>query len=497
MGKDRSEECSMDMVMPQEAPVNTGAWSGAPGRVVGIQTKLHAWAAADRGRRFDDLFNLVADPAFLLEAWERVRCNTGARSAGIDGRTAARVENSPGGVEGFLSGLREQIKDGSFVPVPVRQKMIPKPGGKMRGLGIPTVTDRVVQAVVKLVLEPIFEAGFSSSSYGFRPGRRAHDAIEDIRMHAHNGYVRVFEADIHACFDEISHTALMDRVRRRVKDKRVLGLVKAFLKAGVMTESGFVRDTPAGTPQGGILSPLLANIALSVLDDHFDQKWEAHGGRSRRSWHRRQGQATYRLVRYADDFVVMVHGTDQHLAALRDEVTEVIATVGLSLSDAKTKAVHIDQGFDFLGFRIQRHTQRGSDRRYVYSYPSGKAMASIKGKIKQATDRQVTERDPMVVILEINRATRGWANYFRTGASKQAFRDIDRYLWWRTWRWLRAKHRQRNARWIRRTYYHLDRWWPAAGGYVLDHPGRIHIQRHTYRGDRIPTPWSSHPPAPA
>lgn len=204
-------------------------------------------------------------------------------------------------------------------------------------MGIPTVCDRVVQAALKLVLEPIFEAGFSSSSYGFRPGRRAHDAIEDIRMHAHNGYVRVFEGDIHACFDEISHTALLSRVRDRIKDKRILALVRAFLKAGVLSGDGFVRDTPAGTPQGGILSPLLANIALSVLDEHFEAKWHALGGTaSARWWHRKKGGATYRLVRYADDFVVLVHGTDSHLHALRGEVEEVLTTMGLRLSLAKT-----------------------------------------------------------------------------------------------------------------------------------------------------------------
>lgn len=495
MGKGHSEERGMDMVMPQDAPVNIGAWTGTPTeagvRVVGIQTKLHRWAAADSGRRFDDLFNLVTDPAFMLTAWTRVRNNTGARSAGIDGRDASQIEALPGGVSAFLKGLREQVKTGSFVPLPVRRAMIPKVSGKLRALGIPTVADRVVQAALKLVLEPIFEADFSSSSYGFRPGRRAHDAIEDIRMHAHNGYLRVFEGDIHACFDEISHTALLGRVRDRIKDKRIVSLVRAFLKAGVLTGDGFVRDTPAGTPQGGILSPLLANIALSVLDEHFDAKWRAQGDTaSARWWHRQKGGATYRLVRYADDFVVLVHGTDSHLDALRGEVEEVLATMGLRLSLAKTRAVHIDQGFDFLGFRIQRHTQWGSNRRFVYSYPSQKAMLSVKGKIKALTDGQITERDPMLVIQSLNRVTRGWANYFRTGASKHAFRDIDHYLWWRTWRWLRAKHPTRNVQWIKRTYYQEDPWWPSWEGWLLDHPARVRIQRHAYRGDRIPTPWN-------
>ncbi|MGK2321241.1 group II intron reverse transcriptase/maturase [Gordonia rhizosphera] len=482
--------------MPQDASVNIGAWTGTPAeaadRVVGIQTKLHRWATADAGRRFDDLFNLVCDPAFLLTAWTRVRTNTGARSAGIDRRVASQIEALSGGVEAFLNDLRKQVRSGTFAPLPVRRVMIPKASGKLRALGIPTVADRVVQAALKLVLEPIFEAGFSSSSYGFRPGRRAHDAIEDIRMHAHNGYVRVFEGDIHACFDEISHTALLGRVRDRIKDKRIVALVRSFLKAGVLASDGFVRDTPAGTPQGGILSPLLANIALSVLDEHFDAKWVAQGDTaSARWWHRKKGGASYRLVRYADDFVVLVHGTDSHLHAVRDEIEDVLATMGLQLAVDKTHTVHIDQGFDFLGFRIQRHTQWGSNRRYVYSYPSHKAMLSVKAKIKALTNRQITERDPMLVILELNRVTRGWANYFRTGASKRAFRDIDRYLWWRAWRWLCAKHPQRGAHWIKRTYYVDDPWWPSAEGWLLDHPARIRIQRHAYRGNQIPTPWTA------
>jgi RNA-directed DNA polymerase len=293
--------------MPEDASVNIGALLRTPfragQRVLGIQTKLHSWAAADRGRRFDDLFNLVADPAFMVTAWTRVRENKGARTAGIDKRTARAIKASVGGVEAFLEDLRAQLKGRTFRPLPVRQRRIPKANGKLRELGIPTVADRVVQACLKLVLEPILEPGFSSSSYGFRPGRRAQDAVEDIRMHAHAGYEWVFEGDIASCFDEISHPALMDRLRRRVGDNRVLAVVKAFLKAGVLAEDGFERDTNSGTPQGGILSPLLANLALSRLDEHFEAKWAAHGGEWNRRRYRKRGGATFRLVRYADDCV--------------------------------------------------------------------------------------------------------------------------------------------------------------------------------------------------
>jgi RNA-directed DNA polymerase len=241
--------------------VNTGApWptlsvEEAQARVLGMQTKLHQWATDDPDRRFCDLFNLVCDSAFLLVAWSRVRGNKGARSAGVDGQTAFYIEHQRG-VDSFLAELRADLKARRFRPLPVRERMIPKPGGgKRRRLGIPTVRDRVVQAALKLVLEPIWEADFLPCSYGFRPGRRAHDAIAEVRLLSSNAYEWVLEGDIEACFDTIDHTALLGRVRRRVEDKRVLGLVKAFLKAGIMRESGQQEDTTTGTPQGGILTP--------------------------------------------------------------------------------------------------------------------------------------------------------------------------------------------------------------------------------------------------
>jgi RNA-directed DNA polymerase len=291
--------------MSEDAPVNAGAveWpspDSAYFTVRRMQTKLHRWAIGDPGRRFGDLFNLVYDPAFLVHAWERVSTNKGARTAGIDRATAAQVETWIG-VEAFLGQLRDALKSGEFRPVEVRQVMIPKANGKLRKLGIPTIADRVVQASLKLVLEPIFEADFKPCSYGFRPNRRAHDAIAEIHYFTAStrNYHWLLECDIKACFDEISHTALMDRLRVRIKDKRICALVKAFFKSGVFTELGNREETLTGTPQGGILSPLLANIALSALDDHFDRQWQQEmktGGQ--RAKRRRHGQGNWRLVRY-------------------------------------------------------------------------------------------------------------------------------------------------------------------------------------------------------
>jgi len=289
--------------MSEDAPVNTGAvnWpdpNSAYFTVRRMQTKLHHWATQEPGRRFGDLHNLVYDPAFLMAAWERVSTNKGAKTPGIDKATAAQIETGIG-VEAFLSQIRNSLKSGEFRPVEVRQVMIPKANGKLRRLGIPTIADRVVQASLKLVLEPIFEADFKPSSYGFRPNRRAQDAISEIHIFSTNRYEWVLECDIKACFDEISHTALMDRFRVRIKDKRVCSLVKAFLKSGVFTELGNKEESLTGTPQGGILSPLLANIALSALDDHFDQQWQQEMDTKRqREKRKKNGQGNWRLVRY-------------------------------------------------------------------------------------------------------------------------------------------------------------------------------------------------------
>ncbi len=459
----------------------------AKARVLGMQTKLHQWALADEDRRFDDLFNLVYDPAFLVVAWHRVRGNKGARSAGVDGQTARYIEQKRG-TSAFLDALRADLKARTFQPLPVRERMIPKPGGKRRRLGIPTTRDRVVQASLKLVLEPIFEADFKPCSYGFRPGRRPHDAIAEVHLFASNRYQWVLEADIEACFDKIDHTALMERVCRRVRDRRVVGLVKAFLKSGILSEDAVTRDTNTGTPQGGMLSPLLANIALSVLDEHFAEAWQsAMASRVDRARRRRQGRATYRLVRYADDFVVMVAGTRDHAERLRGEVEAVLAPMGLRLSEAKTRVVHIDEGFDFLGFRIRR--KEGTNRRFVYTYPSKKALGAIKRKVKTVT-KQGTNNPLSSLLRQLNAVLQGWTNYFRHGVSKATFGYLRHYAWWRVVRWLRRKHRRTGWKQLRARFLRYDdKTWVSDGDVELFDPAAVAVTRYRYRGD-IPTPWA-------
>jgi len=462
-------------------------------QVLRIQTKLHQWATVDPDRRFDDLFNLVYDPAVLVVAWARVRGNRGKRSAGVDGIRPDAILSAE---EEFLPRLREDLKARQFAPLPVRERMIPKPGSsKRRRLGIPTARDRTVQAALKLVLEPIFEADFKPCSYGFRPRRRAHDAIAEIHQFASRSYEWVLEGDIEACFDMIDHTALTDRVRHRVGDKRVLGLVKAFLRAGILSEDGHLRNTATGTPQGGILSPLLANIALSVLDEHFVQVWQTVSGTdNQRTKRRRSGLANYRIVRYADDFVVLVAGTEAHAQALREEVAAVLAPMGLRLSEAKTRVCHIDQGFDFLGFRIQRKRKRGTNKRVVYTYPSKKALASIVGKVRALT-RRASHPTLAVLLRQLNPVLRGWCAYFRYGVSKATFGYLDQYTWHRVVRWIRKRHNR--TKWAVLLRRYLPGWVPTEDEVTLFDPQRVTVSRYRYRGDRIPSPWASTTPGTA
>jgi RNA-directed DNA polymerase len=463
--------------------------SEAKTRVLGLQTKLHQWAGDDPGRRFDDLANLVYDPAFLTVAWSRVRTNKGARTAGIDGIAPRSLD--PAAAKRLLIQLRDDLKAGQFVPQRVREKAIPKTGGKLRRLGIPTHADRIVQASLKLVLEPLFEADFEPSSYGFRPIRRAQDAIAEIHFFAspNRNYEWVFEGDIKACFDEIDHTALMNRVRDRIGDRRVLGWVKAFLRAGILTEEGLNRETRTGTPQGGILSPLLSNVALSVLDEHFAAKWAALGPKWKRFRHRQAGGVLMKSVRYADDFVILVHGQRSDAEALWDEVSGVLAPMGLRLSVEKTKICHISEGFDFLGWHIQRHRWRSrTDKWAIYTYPSTKALASIKDKVRSLT-RRAMHRTLADLLRRLNPVLRGWCNYFRHGVCSRLFSYLDYFVFRRVLGWLRKRHGRLNRRQLVRR--HLPGWEIRGDGVELFRCRAIKIERYRYRGDQIPTPWAS------
>ena len=363
-------------------------------------------------------------------------------------------------------------------------------------MGIPTVVDRVVQSSLKLVLEPIFRRTSSRVPTVSAPSAEPRTRLLRSTSFGSRTYEWVFEADIKACFDEIDHTALMDRVRHRVGDKRVLGWVKAFLRAGILTEDGQARGTITGTPQGGILSPLLANIALSVLDEHFTRKWEALGPSWTRVKRCRAGEPAMRLVRYADDFVVMIRGTRADAEALWDETATVLAPMGLRLSEEKTRVCHIDEGFDFLGWRIQRRAWRGrTDKRAVYTYPSKKSLRSIMDKVRLLTRRR-RHRSLADLLRRLNPVLRGWCNYFRHGVSSRTFGYIDYFAFWRIIGWLKKRHVGLNMHTLVRR--HLPGWRIRDGGIEMFRPSGVNIERYRYRGAKIPTPWSTpgtHAPA--
>jgi len=383
-----------------------------------LQRGLYRAAKRSGQRKFHALYDRVCQQSVLKEAWRRVRAKRGA--AGVDEETLGVIERY--GVERMLQELQEGLREGTYHPQPVRRVYIPKPDGRQRPLGIPTVRDRVVQMAAKIVLEPVFEADFLSCSYGFRPKRSLVDALERLRSMAPKGYEWALELDIEKYFDTVNQEQLMRLIERRVSDRRMLKLVRKWLKAGVL-EAGQVQETLLGTPQGGVLSPLLANIYLHELD----RVWES------------ACQGIGMLVRYADDAVIACKSEAAAQEALK-RVQEVMGWLELKLHPSKTRIVHWrEEGIDFLGCHLRMgESRRFKGRWYLYRWPSQKAMKKARERIRQIIQACASKREDL--FKRLSEFLRGWGNAFRNGNATQKFCAIDRYVWRRLMMW---EHRRR------------------------------------------------------
>jgi RNA-directed DNA polymerase len=402
-----------------------------------MQRKLSVWAERDKERKFYGLFDLVCQEDWLRLAHDYVAQNAGCKTGGCDGVNMKEFDED---LEGNLNRLRETLQSDKFVACPVRRVYIPKTNGKVRPLGIPTIRDRIVQEAVRMALEPIFEADFSQRSFGFRPNRCTMDAIRHLMDHLQEGknYFWIIEGDISAYFDTINHRKLMKLLGRRIEDEKLLSLIWKFLRAGVMERKLF-KDTKLGTPQGGIVSPLLANVYLHELDKFMEKlvaipRWTKEDRRKR-------GLGNYAYSRYADDFVILCNGTREQTMAVRDEVRDFLRdNLKLTLSTEKTKVTHINDGFDFLGFHLQR-ALGGKGLVTKITIPQ-KAMERHRNIIRRATAPNTHEDSFATKILSLNRIIGGWCRYYQyTSKAYAQFTKQWQMTFWAVAHWIGRKHR--------------------------------------------------------
>ena len=355
----------------------------SPVDVSEMQRKLSQWATENPTEQRRELYNLLCNEVWLRVAHHSVNTNQGRETAGIDGES---MSNFNGNLEGNLEKLRQLLKTKTFEPMAVKRVYIPKPNGKKRPVGMPTIRDRIVQEAIRMVLEPIWEADFSIHSYGFRPNRSTYDAISYLSNRltgvSGEGYQWIIEGDISSYFDTIPHRKLIKAINKRVADKDIRELLWKFLRAGVMYRKDF-EETLIGTPQGGIVSPLLANIYLHELDRYMESKY-LNLNRDQRSWRRKKGKGNFLYVRYADDFVVLCNGTKAEAQAIKEELKESLSTKGLTLSEEKTKITHVSEGFTFLGYQIIREIGEMGKKVPKVCIPNS-AIKRFRHKVREIT----------------------------------------------------------------------------------------------------------------